>query len=98
MKKYLLKDVIFGPMAASGLRNSGESVISNLINFALIQGMIVVGNAEGSPVIEGNLPITTLQKHGLKEFIGKGEIDELGALIASDLGKRIANLVLKIKK
>ncbi len=98
MKGYVLKDVIFGPMAASGLRNSGESVIGNLINFALIQGMIVVGNAEGSPVIEGNLPITTLQKYGLKEFLGKEEVDELGAMLAKDLGLRVATLVLKLKK
>ncbi|MHA1150571.1 MAG: flavodoxin family protein [Promethearchaeota archaeon] len=98
MKKYLLKDTIFAPMSATGLRNSGEGPISNLINFALIQGMIVVGNAEGSPVIEGNIPITSLQKYGLKDFIGKDEIDELGGLLAKDLGKRVAKLVLKIKK
>lgn len=97
MKKYLLKNTIFAPMAASGLRNSGEGVISNLINFALIQGMIVVGNAEGSPVVEGNFAMTTLQKWGLKEFIGKEEKDELGALISKDLGKRVAELVLKFK-
>jgi multimeric flavodoxin WrbA len=96
MKGYLLKDVIFGPMAASGLRNSGEGVIANLINFAIIQGMIVVGNTEGVPFLEGNLPITTLQKNKLKEFVGKGEIDELGATLARDLGKRVAELVLKI--
>ncbi|MHA1439705.1 MAG: flavodoxin family protein [Promethearchaeota archaeon] len=97
MKKYLLKDVIFAPMASTGLRNSGEGVISNLINFALIQGMIIVGNVEGSPVIEGNIPITSLQKFGLKEFVAKGEIDELGGLIAKDLGKRVAKLLIKIK-
>jgi len=96
MKGYLLKDIIFGPMAASGLRNSGEGVISNLINFAIIQGMIIVGNTEGIPFLEGNIPITTLQKNGLKEFIAKGEIDELGALMSKDLGKRVAELVLKI--
>jgi len=98
MKKYLLKDVIFGPMAAAGLRNMGEGVITDLINFALIQGMIVVGNNEGSPVIEGNIPITNLQKYNLKEFIGKDETDELAGLIAHDLAKRIAKLVLKLKK
>ena len=98
MKNYLLKDVIFAPMASTGLRNGGEGVISDLINFALIHGMIVVGNALGSPVIEGNIPITSLQKHKLKEFLGKDEIDELGGLIAKDLGKRVAELLLKFKK
>jgi multimeric flavodoxin WrbA len=98
MKKYLLKDVIFAPLASTGLRNGGEGVISDLINFALIQGMIVVANNLGSPVIEGNIPITSLQKFSLKEFIGKGEIDELAGTIAKNLGKRVADLVEKIKK
>jgi len=98
MKKYLLKDVIFAPMAATGLRNGGSGVISDLINFALIQGMIIVGNALGSPVLEGNIPITSLQKFNMKEFVGKGETDELAGLIAKDLGKRVAELVLKIEK
>ena len=98
MKNYLLKDVIFAPLASTGLRNGGAGVISDLINFALIQGMIVVGNRLGSPVIEGNIPITSLQKYNLKEFVKKEETDELGGLIAFDLGKRVAELVQKIKK
>jgi len=98
MKNYSLKDVIFAPMASTGLRNGGGGVISDLINFALIQGMIVVGNTQGSPVLEGNIPITSLQKFNLKEFIGKGETDELAGRIAFDLGKRVAELLIKIKK
>lgn len=98
MKKYLLKDVIFAPLASTGLRNGGEGVISDLINFALIHGMIVVANNLGSPVIEGNIPITSLQKFNLKEFIGKDEIDELAGTIAKNLGKRVADLVQKIRK
>jgi len=98
MKKYLLKDVIFAPMAATGLRHGEVGVISDLINFALIQGMIVVGNALGSPVMEGNIPISSLQKYTLKDFVGKGENDELAGLVAKDLGIRIAELVLKLKK
>ncbi|MFX1337324.1 MAG: flavodoxin family protein [Promethearchaeota archaeon] len=97
MKNYLLKDMIFAPMASTGLRNGGEGVISDLINFALIQGMIIVGNALGSPVLEGNIPITSLQKYNIKEFIGKGEVDELAGKIAFDLGKRIAELLKKMK-
>ncbi len=98
MKNYLLKDVVFAPMASTGLRNGGEGVVSDLINFALIHGMIVVGNTEGSPVLEGNIPITSLQKFSLKEFVGKGETDELAGRIAFDLGKRVAELLIKIKK
>ncbi|MFW9882645.1 MAG: flavodoxin family protein [Candidatus Thorarchaeota archaeon] len=98
MKNYLLKDVIFAPLASTGLRNGGEGVISDLINFALIQGMIIVGNALGNPILEGNIPITSLQKFNLKEFINKGEYDELAGLIARDLGIRVAELLSKIKK
>ena len=98
MKNYLLRDVIFAPLASTGLRNGGEGVISDLINFALIQGMIIVGNASGSPVIEGNIPITSLQKYNLKEFLGKEETDELAGLIAFNLGKRVAELIQKFKK
>ena len=98
MKNYMLKDMIFAPLASTGLRNGGQGVISDLINFGLIHGMIVVGNAMGSPVLEGNIPITSLQKFGLKEFVGKGEVDELGGLIAKNTGKRVAELIIKMKK
>ncbi len=98
MKNYLLKDVIFAPMASTGLRNGGGGVISDLINFALIQGMILVGNTGGSPVLEGNIPITSLQKFALKEFVGKGETDELAGKISFDLGKRVAELIKKMNK
>jgi hypothetical protein len=60
--------------------------------------MIIVGNTKGNPVIEGNIPITSLQKYKLKEFLGKDETDELGGLIAKDLGKRVAELLLKFRK
>ncbi len=92
MKNYLLKDVIFAPLASTGLRNGGEGVISDLINFALIHGMIIVANIQGNPVLEGNIPITSLQKFKLKEFVGKGETDELGGLLAKDLGINVVKL------
>ncbi|MFX0011942.1 MAG: flavodoxin family protein [Candidatus Hermodarchaeota archaeon] len=98
MKNYLLGDIILAPMASTGLRNGGEGVISDLISFGLIHGLIVVGNKLGSPVLEGNIPITSLQKFKLKEFVGKDETDELAGLIAFNLGNRVANLTLKIKK
>ncbi len=97
MAGYKLKDIIFSPMAASGLRNAGGGVTSDLINFALIQGMIIVGGL-GTPTIEENLAITTLQKYKLKEFLGKDEIDELGGKIAFNQGKRVAELILGLKK
>jgi hypothetical protein len=48
--------------------------------------------------MEGNIPITSLQKFNLKEFIGKGETDDLAGKIAFDLGKRVAELLIKIKE
>ena len=98
MGGYKLRDKILAPMAAQGLRNGGGGgVISDLIAFGLTHGMIIAGNALGNPVIEENIPITSLQKWSLKEFIGKDEIDELGALLASDLGKRVADLVIRLR-
>ena len=99
MGGYKLRDKLLAPMAAQGLRNGGGAgVISDLVNFGLTHGMIIAGNALGNPVIEENVPITSLQKWSLKEFIGKDETDELGALLAKDLGKRVAELILKMNK
>ncbi|TXT59043.1 MAG: NADPH-dependent FMN reductase [Promethearchaeota archaeon] len=98
MDNYLLQDTYFAPLVSQGVRNGGAGNVANdLINFALIQGMIVVA-ALGNPVIEQNIPVTSLQKYERKSFIGKEETDELGGRIASNLGKRIAELVLKNKK
>ncbi|MFW9973348.1 MAG: hypothetical protein ACFFDF_24400 [Candidatus Odinarchaeota archaeon] len=47
---------------------------------------------------EGNIPITSLQKLQLLEFLIKDEIDELRGLIAEELGKRVTQLPLKFKK
>jgi len=98
MNNYKLSGKIFAPLVAQGTRNDAAGgVISDLINFAMIQGMIVVG-ALGNPVIEQNIPITSLQKYGRKEFLRKDEEDELGGKIAENLGIRVANLLLKMKK
>ena len=98
MAGYKLKNIILAPLASQGLRNGGGAgVISDLVNFAFTQGMIIIG-ALGNPVIEENLPITSLQKFGLKEFLGKDEVDELAGKIAQNLGKRAAELILKMEK
>ncbi len=97
MANYKLKDIIFAPMGASGLRNGGAAgVVSDLINFAFIQGMVCFG-ALGNPVIDENIPMTSLQKYGRKEFIKKGEIDEIGQRVAKNIGVRAVNLLLKMK-
>lgn len=95
MDNYLLKDKYFAPLVSQGLRNGGAgNVVNDLINFALIQGMIVVA-ALGNPVIEQNIPITSLQKYEMKKFLRKEETDELGGQIAYNLGKRIAGILTK---
>ncbi|MFO7795343.1 MAG: flavodoxin family protein [Promethearchaeati archaeon] len=98
MDKYRLKNIIFAPLVAIGTRNDAAGgVISDLINFAIIQGMIIVG-ALGNPVLEQNIPVTSLQKYGRKEFLRKEETDELAGIIAINLGKRVAELLIKYKK
>ena len=95
MANYKMKDILFAPIAASGLRSGGaEGVVASLINFALTQGMVVFG-ALGNAVIEQNIPITSLQKFGRKEFVKKDEIDELGQKIARNLGARAVELLKK---
>ena len=95
MDNYLLQNIYFAPLVSQGLRNGGAgNVVNDLINFALIQGMIVVG-ALGNPVIEQNIPITSLQKYEMKKFLRKEETDELGGQIAYNLGKRIAGILTK---
>lgn len=96
MNGYQLADTIFAPLVAQGLRNGGGGgVKSDLVDFALIQGMICVGGL-GNPVIEENVPITSLQKYERTAFLKKDETDELGAKIAQNLGKRVATLVQKL--
>lgn len=98
MNNYQLQDTLFAPLVAIGTRNDAAGgVISDLINFAVIQGMIVVG-ALGNPVLDQNIPITSLQKYGRKEFLGKEETDDLAGIIAHNLGKRVANLLKTMKK
>ena len=95
MGGYKLADTIFAPLVAQGLRNGGGGgVITDLINFAMIQGMICVGSL-GNPVIDENFPVTSLQKFERTDFLKKDEKDELGAKIAHNLGKRVAELLSK---
>ncbi|MGV9173182.1 MAG: flavodoxin family protein [Promethearchaeia archaeon] len=93
MNGYQLANTIFAPLVAQGLRNGGGGgVITDLVNFALIQGMICVG-CLGNPVIEENIPVTSLQKYKRTDFLKKEETDDLGAKIAQNLGKRVAELL-----
>ncbi|MBD3254290.1 MAG: hypothetical protein GF383_04315 [Candidatus Lokiarchaeota archaeon] len=97
MAGYKLKNIILSPIVAVGLRNGPSGgVITDLVNFGLIQGMIIVG-AVGNPVMEGNIAVSSLQKYGMKEFLGKDENDELAGQIAKNQGVRVGELLLKMK-
>lgn len=96
MGGHLLRDTVFAPLSASGLRHSGaETVAGYLVEFAITQGMIAVG-AVGHPVIEGNLPVATTQKDTMKAFRGKDEHDAMAETIAGHLGARAVALAAKL--
>ncbi|GAB4328820.1 MAG: flavodoxin family protein [Promethearchaeota archaeon] len=97
MQGHALKDKVFAPLTASGLRHSGaESVANALVEYAITQGMVVVG-AVGHPVVEGNLPVATLQKEALKEFRGRDEADPIATAVAERLGARVFELAKKLR-
>lgn len=93
MAKYRLKDKIFSVVAASGLKDGGTGwVVDDLIHWAIIQGMIVVG-ALGHPVLMNNIPTESLQMGGLKEFRKPTEPSELAKMLAQNLADRLVDLI-----
>ncbi|MHA1731856.1 MAG: flavodoxin family protein [Promethearchaeota archaeon] len=97
MAKHALSDKVFAPLSASGLRHSGaETVQSYLVEYAITQGMVVVG-AVGHPVIEGNLPVATTQKDAMKEFRTNDERDSIATTIAGHLGARVVGVAARLK-
>lgn len=88
MNKYQLKNKFFTPIITSGLRAGGiNSVQDVLIQYALIQGMIVVG-ALGHPVLMANLPTESSQKLELTSFRKHTEISEVSKTNINALAER----------
>ncbi len=91
-----LKDKIFGALTYAGLRYGGQEHVIDVLNrYALGQGMIVVG-ALGSPIKHGTFGSGSLQKDdGTWRSASTDELAIEGSVL---LGKRVAELVTRIKK
>ena len=88
MAKYELKNKYFSPIVTAGLQGGGLNVVQNsLIQYAIIQGMIVIG-ALGHPVLMANLPTETGQKLDLTDFRQPEEISSLARANCEALADR----------
>ncbi len=93
MAKYELKNKYFAPIVTAGLRAGGlNSVQNSLIQYALIQGMIVIG-ALGHPVLMSNFPTETGQKLDLKDFRKPEEISSLARANCEALAERFWSIL-----
>ncbi|TFG34097.1 flavodoxin family protein [Candidatus Thorarchaeota archaeon] len=96
MLDHQLKDKVFGALTYAGLRYGGQEHVIDVLNrYALGQGMIVVG-AVGSPVRHGTFGSGSLQTdEGSWRSASADELAIEGSIL---LGKRVADMVLRIKK
>ncbi|MHA1610523.1 MAG: flavodoxin family protein [Promethearchaeota archaeon] len=93
MAKYELKNKYFAPIVTAGLRAGGLNAVQNsLIQYALIQGMIVIG-ALGHPVLMSNFPTETGQKLDLKDFRKVEDISSLAQANCEALAERFWNIL-----
>jgi len=84
-RREALKDKVGGAIATGGSRNGGqESVIHQIHNFFLIHGMLVAGDEK------------TMHFGGASH--GDAANDEDGKETARNLGKHVAQIVLKMKR
>ncbi|MHA1796710.1 MAG: flavodoxin family protein [Promethearchaeota archaeon] len=93
MAKYKLKNKLFSAIVTSGLVAGGLNVVQNsLIQYALIQGMVVVG-ALGHPVLMSNFPTETSQKLELTEFRKPNELSGVATANCEALAERMWDLL-----
>lgn len=93
MNKYQLKNKFFSPIVSSGLRAGGINLVQDvLIQYALIQGMIIVG-ALGHPVLMANLPSECGQKFELTDFRKPSEISNVSKANIEALADRFYDLL-----
>jgi len=96
MLNHQLKDKVFGALTYAGLRYGGQEHVIDVLNrYALGQGMIVVG-ALGSPVKHGTFGSGSLQTDG--GSWRSASDDELAIEGSALLGRRIAEIVTRLKK
>ena len=102
MANYKMKDILFAPVAASGLRSGGaEGVIASLVNFALTQGMVVFGALAGgmSYYLNSTLfAISSLMELLKGEIANKEKISSLSTLITGEIrrGLSVTNNLMKL--
>ncbi len=96
MLNHQLSNKIFGALTYAGLRYGGQEHVIDVLNrYALGQGMIVVG-ALGSPIKHGTFGSGSLQKDdGTWRSATDDDLAIEGSIL---LGKRVAELVTRIKK
>jgi multimeric flavodoxin WrbA len=95
MAGYQIKDKIFSAYATAGLQGGGVNAVQDdLIHFALIQGMMVVGGL-GHPVLIPNLVSETLQMQEVKAFRKPTEIGDVAKNSIESLAERIYLLLVK---
>jgi multimeric flavodoxin WrbA len=95
MNDHQLKDKVFGAISYAGLRYGGQEHVIDVLNrYALGQGMIVVGSV-GSPVKHGTFGSGSLQKDDGSWRSAKD--DELAVKGSTLLGKRVADVVLRLR-
>ncbi len=95
MQDHRLRDKVVGIIVAAGLRHGGqETTASTIINYALGQGMIVVGGL-GDPVKEYWAGMTGLQSEG---FTWRGTPkDEIAIRNSQLVGKRVTQIALRLQ-
>lgn len=87
---FRLRDKVGGAIAVGGSRNGGqESTISVIHDFLMIHDAIVVGDGA---------PLAHYGGTGVGGPKGDTEKDEMGIQTSKNLGKRVAELVIRLKK
>jgi len=87
---FRLRDKVGGAIAVGGSRNGGqESTISVIHDFLMIHDAIVVGDGA---------PLAHYGGTGVGGPRGDTEKDEMGIQTSKNLGKRVAELVIRLKK
>ena len=89
-KGFQFKDRVCGAITCGGSRNGGQDlVLHQIISWALIHDMVVVGDGE---------PTAHFGGVGVSRNQGEAARDEAGIKTAQGLGKRVAEITLKLRK
>jgi multimeric flavodoxin WrbA len=87
---FKLKDKVAGAISVGASRNGGqETTITAIHQFLLIQDAIIVGDGA---------PMAHYGGAGVSGAAGEASEDDMGLLTSMNLGKRVAELALKLNK